>query len=147
MIENELHVQSAVCVQSGDGLAGIEYLYFCVCLDVAGGDYALAGGLNINGLGTLAVEARDNALNVKNYLGHVFLHTGDSGELVLDTGYSYAGAGSSGKRRKEYPAKRVTKCCAIATLQRLYDILTVRAVVGSFDALYTRLLNFDHIVI
>ena len=66
---------------------------------------------------------------------------------MLDASDLDAGAGSAGERREKYPAKRVTKCCAVATLQRLYDVLTIRAVGWSFDALDARLLNFDHIVI
>jgi hypothetical protein len=66
---------------------------------------------------------------------------------MLDTGNLNAGAGGSGKRREKNPAERVTKSCSVAALQRLYDVLTVRAVCGSLNTLYTRLFNFDHIVI
>jgi hypothetical protein len=147
VIQNQLHVQSAVGTESGNRLLRVENFHICICLDVAGGDNALPGGLDIDSLCSLAVETCDNALYVKNNFGHIFLYTGDSGKLMLYTGNLDAGACSTGKRRQKYPAKRVTKCCAVATLQRLYDIFAIRAVGRCFDALYTWLLNFDHIVI
>ena len=147
MVEDELHIQRAVRAESGDGLLGVEYLHLRVRLDVAGGDNALACGLDIDGLGSGAVEAGDDALHVEHDLRDVLLDAGDGGKLMLHTGYLDAGAGSAGERREKYPAKRVTKCCAVAALQRFDNILAVGTLSGSLDALDTRLFNFDHIVI
>ena len=98
MIQNELHVQRAVGAKGGDGLLRIEYLHFRVCLDVAGGDYALAGGFNVHGLGAGRMQKRYDALDVEDDLSHVLLHTGDRGKLMLYACDPDAGAGSTGER-------------------------------------------------
>ncbi len=51
MIQNQLHVQRAVGTKGRNGLLRIEYLHLGVSLDVAGRDIALAGGIDIDGLG------------------------------------------------------------------------------------------------
>ena len=45
-----------------------------------------------------AVKAGNDALDVEDDLRHVFLHTGDGGELMLHTGDLYAGACGAGER-------------------------------------------------
>jgi hypothetical protein len=146
MIQDELHVQSAVGTEGCNRLLGIEDLHLGIGLDVTGGDQALAGSLDVNGLGTVAVKAGDDALDVQDDLRHVFLHAGDGGKLMLHTGNLDAGAGRTGERGEEYPAKRVSKRSAIAALQRLNDVLAVMGLIGVFHALNARLLNFDHVV-
>ena len=125
MVENKLHIQSAVRSKCCNRLLGVEDLHLSVCLDVAGGDKSFAGGFNVDGFGAGAVQAGDDALNIQNDLRHVLFHAGDGGKLMLYTGNFDAGAGGSGERRKEYPAKRVTKCSAIAALQRLNDVFAI----------------------
>ena len=98
MVKNEFHIQSAVGTERGDMLFGIEDLHLGVSLDVAGGDFALACGLDIDGLCSLAVKAGNYALDVEDDLRHVFLHAGDGGELMLHTGDLYAGACGAGER-------------------------------------------------
>jgi hypothetical protein len=66
---------------------------------------------------------------------------------MLNTGDLDAGACDAGEGREKDPAKRVTKRSTIAALQRLDDVLAIRAVCGRFNALDTRLFNFDHIII
>ena len=83
MIEGKLHGERTVRSKGGYGLLGIEDLDFSICLDVAGGDNAFADGFDIDSLGLLAVETGDDALHIKNDLGHVFLDAGDRGELML----------------------------------------------------------------
>jgi len=125
MIQNELHVEGAVRAQCGNGLLRIEYLHLAVRLDVAGGDDALAGGLNIYGLGRIGVKTGNDALDVQNYLRHVFLHAGNSGKLMLHAGDLYAGDSRAGKRRQEDSAQGVAKRCAVAALKGLDNILAV----------------------
>ena len=120
VVKDQLHAQRTVGTEGRDGLLGVEDLHLGVGLDVAGGDKALAGGFNVDGL---------------------------RGKLMLNTGDLDAGACDAGEGREKYPAKRVTKRSTIAALQRLDDIFAVRAVCGRFNALDTRLFNFDHIVI
>ena len=107
MGQGELHVQHSVRTQGGDGVLRIEDLHLTVGLDVAGSDDALAGGLDINGLGTLAVELGDDTLDVQDDLRHVLLDPGDGGELMLHTGDLDAGDGGPGQRGQKDPAKRV----------------------------------------
>ena len=40
----------------------------------------------MDGLGLLAVELGDDALDIEDDLGHVLLHTRNGGKLMLDTG-------------------------------------------------------------
>ncbi len=80
-----------------------------VGLDVAGGDFALACGLDIDGLGAVAVEAGDDALHVQHDLRDVLLDAGDGGKLMLHTGDLDGGAGSAGQGerrtlRRELPS-------------------------------------------
>ena len=84
VIEGKLHGERTVRSKGGYGLLGIEDLDFSICLDVAGGDNAFADGFDIDSLGLLAVETGDDALNIKNDLGHVFLNTGDGRKLMLN---------------------------------------------------------------
>ena len=98
MIQNQLHVQRAVGTKGRNGLLRIEYLHLRVRLDVAGGDYALAGGFNVHGLGAGRMQKRYDALDIEDDLGHVLLHTGDSGKLMLYACDLDAGAGGTGER-------------------------------------------------
>ena len=86
---------------------GCSGLRISVRLDVPGGDHALAGGLDIDGLGALAVELGDDPLDVQDDLSDVLLDTGDGAELMLDTCDLDAGDCRAGERGQEDPAKRV----------------------------------------
>ena len=79
-------------------LLGVEDLDLGVGLYVAGSDLALAVHLNIHCLGLVAVETRDDVLNIQNYLGHVLLDAGDDGKFVLHTGYLDGSDRGSGER-------------------------------------------------
>lgn len=88
-----------------NGLLRIEYLHLAVHLDVAGGDDALAGSLNVYGLGRIGVKAGNDALDVQDYLRHVFLTPGIVENLTLHAGNLYAGDSGAGKRRQEDSAQ------------------------------------------
>lgn len=80
-----------------------------VRLVVAGGDFALAGGFDIDGLGSVAVKTGDDALHVENDLGHILGHAGDGGKLMLDAGdldlcdRPFPGREERRTRRRELP--------------------------------------------
>ena len=65
----------------------VDDLTFVIGLDVTGGDFALTGLVNINGLHAVTVHLCDDSLNVQNDLGNVFLNAGDSGDLVENSIY------------------------------------------------------------
>ncbi len=64
MAQRNLHVKRSIGAQGADVKLGIQNLNFAVCLDVTGAYLPLAHGLNIDGLGTLAVQLRNDALDV-----------------------------------------------------------------------------------
>ena len=144
MAQRDLHVEACVGAKRADVLLGVEDLNLAVGLDVAGGDFALARGVNIDGLGALAVELRNDLLHVQHDLRDVFLDAGDRGELVLHARDLDGGRGGAGQRGKKNSAQGVAERGAVSPLQRLYDILTVGDVVLGIDTLDTRLFNFYH---
>ena len=73
MVKDQLHAQRTVGTEGRDGLLGVEDLHLSVGLDVAGGDKALAGGFNVDGLGAVGVQAGDDALDIEHDLRHVLL--------------------------------------------------------------------------
>ena len=84
--ERDLHGERAVRAEAGNVQLGVEDLDLAVCLDVAGSDFTLACRFDIDGLGTVAVQARDDALHIQHDLRDVFLDAGDRRKLVLHTG-------------------------------------------------------------
>ena len=88
---------------------GIENLNFAVCLDVTGAYLPLAHGLNIDGLGTLAVQLRDDALDVQYDLGNIFLDAGDGGKLMLDTCDLDGSSRGAGQRRKQNSSQAIAE--------------------------------------
>ena len=144
--QGQLHVQSGIGAQSGDVMLRVENLHIAVGLDVTSRHDPLTGGLDIDGFDPFAVQLGDDALDVQNDLGHVLLHPGDGGELVLDAGDFHRGHCGAGQRGQKNAAQGVANGGAVAPLQRLYDILAVGLLTHVFDALNARLLNFYHIV-
>ena len=63
----------------------------------------------------------DQALDVEDDLGDVFLHTGDRGELVQDAVDAQAGDGRTRDAREQGATQRVAKGVAEAGLKRLND--------------------------
>ena len=139
------HGERAVRPERGNVQFGIENLHVGIRADVARSDLTLAGGLEIDGLGAVAVEAGDDALDVENDLGHVLGHAGDRGELVLHAIDADRGRSSAGERGEQDSAKGVPERRAVTALQRLDHILAVGSVLGGFDAFNARLLNFNHV--
>ena len=56
---------------------GVQDFDLRVDLDVTGGHFALALGLDVDGLGCFAVNLGNQALDVQDDFCDVFLHTGD----------------------------------------------------------------------
>ena len=107
MAYGELHGKGSVRAQGGDVVLGIEDLHLAVCLDVPRGDFALAGGLDIDRLGRIAVQTGDNALHVQYDLGDILGDAGDGGELMLDAGDLDAGDRRSGQGGEKHTPQGV----------------------------------------
>ena len=76
-----------------------------VGLDVAGRDFALAGGININRLHAVTVHLKDDALDVQDDLSDILLHTGDCGKLMLDARDLDGGRSGTRQRGKQNPSQ------------------------------------------
>ena len=78
----------------------IETLDLAVCLDVAGGDFTFAGGVDEDGLRALAVQSGNDLLYIQNDLRNVLLNAGDCGKLVFYAACEFNSLNSrAGKRR------------------------------------------------
>ena len=144
--QGQLHGQAGLRSQGGDVQVRIENLHIGVRLDVAGGDPALPGGLDVDGLGALAVQLGDNALHIQDNLGHVLLDAGDGGKLMLDPGYLDGGHCRARQRGQQNPPQGVAQGSAVTPLQRLHHILAVGGVAGIFHAFDAGLFNFYHML-
>ena len=144
VIEGQLHLELGIVHQGGDVLLGIEDLNVRVALDIAGSD--LTGGGNIDGHGLLAfaVQLGDDALNIQDDLGHIFLHTGNGGKLMLDAIDLDGGGSGAGQRGKQNAAQRITEGSAVAALQGLNHELAVGAILTGIDTFNTGLFDCDH---
>ena len=145
-VHSQLHGQGRVRAERGDVVVGVDDLHFAVGLDVGRGDLALSGGLDIYGLRRVAQQAGNDALYVQNDLGNVLGHAGDGGKLMQYASDLDPGHRKAGQRGEKHAAKRVAKCRAVATFQRLNDELAVGLVRRGFDGLDTRPFYFDHVV-
>ena len=146
MAQGDLHAQCSAHVQRGDVQFRVEDLHLGIALDVAGGDFARAGGFDEDGLGSLAVQLRQQIFHVQNDLRHILLDTGDGGELMLDTGDLDAGGSRAGQAGQQDAAQRVAQGRSVTALQGFDHIFSIGSVAGCFDTLDLGLLNFDHAV-
>ena len=69
-------------VKGSDMMIRIENLNLGICLNAAGSNLAFTACLDVNGLGTVAVNLEDYSFKVQNYLGYVLLNSRKSGEFV-----------------------------------------------------------------
>ncbi len=145
LAQGQFHVQGGVGAQGGDEQIRVEDLHLAVRLDVPGGDFALAAGLDIHPLGAVAVQLGDDLFDVEDDLRYVFLHAGDGAELVLHTGDLDGSHGGAGQGAEQDTAQGVAQGRTIPPLQRLDNIFTIRIVARVFDALNARLFDFYHI--
>ena len=135
VIEGKLHGERTVRSKGGYGLLRIEDLDLGVCLDVAGGDNAFADGLNVDGLGLGGVETGDDALNVKNDLGHIFLNTGDGRKLMLHALDPDTSGRNAWQRIEQHAPQRIAQRLPKAALQRVDHKLAIPIVLADFNAL------------
>ena len=142
--QRDFHVEGGVGTQRADMKVRIENLDLAVCLDVAGGDFTFAGGVDEDGLRALAVQSGNDLLYIQNDLRNVFLDAGNRGELVLHTRDLDRGRGCAGQGGKKNPAQRVAEGGAVASFQRFDDIFAVGAILRGIHTLNTRLFNFYH---
>ena len=75
----------------------IQDLHLTIGLNIPGGYLAGACGVDVYGLDTLAVELCHNALHIEDNLRHIFLNTGNGGELMLDAGDLDGGRSRAGQ--------------------------------------------------
>ena len=146
MRQGQLHVEAGVRSQGGNVEVRIEDLHLAVGLDVAGGDFALTAGFNIDRFHALGVELGNDALHVEDDLGDVLLHSGNGGKLVLHAGDLNGGNRRAGQGREQDAAQGVTQRGTIATLQGLHDVFAVGAVAGVLHTFDAGLLDFYHVL-
>ena len=120
----------------------VEDLNLAVCVDIASLDLALAGGLDVDRLGTITMQLGNNALNIQHDFGNVFLNARNRRKLVLHTSDLDAGRCRARQRRQQDAAQRG----AVAALKRLYDKLAVGTVLRELFTVNTRFFDFDHVV-
>ncbi len=124
----------------------VQDLHVGISLDVAGGDFALSGGLNVDRLILLAVELGNDALDVEDDLGHVLLDAGDGGKLMLDAGDLDRGHRGARQGGQQDPPQGVAQGGAVASLQGLHDILAIGVVSGILHTVNAGLLDFYHML-
>ena len=125
-------------------LVGIENLDLTVGLNVARSHFALAGCLDVNGLGTVTVQAGNDALDVQHDLGDVFLDARDGGELMDNAVDLHAGNSNTGQTGQKDPSERIAQGVSEASLQRTCYEFTVGIVFRHLQTLYRRLFYFNH---
>ena len=142
----DLHGQTRVAHQGSDVQIRVEDLNLAVCVDIASLDLALAGGLDVDRLGTITMQLGNNALNIQHDFGNVFLNARNRRKLVLHTSDLDAGRCRARQRRQQDAAQRVAQRGAVAALKRLYDELAVGTVLRELFTVNTRFFDFDHVV-
>ena len=146
MGQGQFHIQRSIGTQSSNMQLGIEDFHLTVSLDVAGSDFALAAGLNVDGLHAFAVQLGDDTLDVQDDLSDIFLHTGNGGKLMLYASDLDRGHRGTGQRGQQDTAQGVTQSRTVATLQGLYDILAVRSITRIFHTFDAGLFDFYHML-
>ena len=101
----DLHVQHGIGSERADVQILIQDLHIVVGLDVAGRDFTLAGGININRLHAVTIHLKDDALDVQDDLSDILLHTGDCGKLMLDARDLDGGRSGTRQRGKQNPSQ------------------------------------------
>jgi hypothetical protein len=144
--QGDFHVQGCIRAERADMQILVQNLYFVIDLDISGGDFALTGGIDIHGLNCVTVQLADQSLDIQDDLRNILFHTGNGGELMLDTGNLDRGCGSAGQRGQENSPQRITKRGTVAPFQRLYIEYAMRQIFGRVNTLDTRLVNFYHII-
>ena len=123
---------------------GIEYLYFRIADDAAGGNFALALSLDAYGLGSFAVKLGVKSLDVEDDFGYILFNALDGGKFVLNSvdlngDYSYAG-----KRGEQNSSQAVAQRDTETAVKRLCDKLAVTAVFRKLRGFNLGLYNFNH---
>ena len=146
MGQGDLHVERRPVVQCGDVQVRVQDLHLAVGLDVAGGHHAGTHRLDIDRLHRVAVELRQEALDVQDNLRHVFLHAGNGGKLVLDAGDLDGSRRGAGQRGEHDPPQGVAQRRAISPLQGFHHVFAIGYITRRFAAFDLGLFDFDHAV-
>ena len=119
LLETGLQLERAFLRQRGDVRRRVEDLDVRVLFEVGGGDDAGALLLEVEGLGTAAVQLEGDLLEVEDDVGHVLDHALQGRELVEHAFDADGGDGRPFDRREQHAAERVTDGRAEAALERL----------------------------
>ena len=87
-----------------------------------------------------------DALYIQNYLGHIFLDTGNSGYFMENAIDFDADNCNTGKRAKQYTTQRIAESGTITALQGLDNELTALTVFAQINGCNIRLLYFYHTI-
>ena len=136
-VKGQFHVEPLIAGQRADVMLGVENLDVGVLLDVAGGDVVITGHVDHHGLGLLAVQHGNDALDVQNDLGH-------GGELMQNAVDLDARHGITGQRAEQNTAQGITEGNSVSPFQRLYDEGTLGTVVTEADSRNIGLFNLNH---
>ena len=82
-INDDFHIQLCAFSQGCDVHTRVEDIHFRVGLDVAGGNFALALGFDINRFRSVAVELCGESLQAEDDLGHILFHTGNRTQFMV----------------------------------------------------------------
>ena len=131
----EIAVEDGALVKVADNLILVHHGVDVVVLDVTGGHHALLRHAKGKGAGLLAEVLELDLLEVEDDFGHVLHHAGQRGELVLGTGDTHAGDGSTLQGAEQHAAQGVAKGVTETGLDRLGDEGHVVGILRVSDAL------------
>ena len=82
MVECQLHVEAHIVFNGSNVKIRVKDLYVRILLDVARCDIARAGCVYNDSLRSVRMQLGCDALYIQNYLGNVFLDTGNGSHFV-----------------------------------------------------------------
>src|SRR5665647_2028660 len=120
--DRQRHLQPAAVGQVGDLELRVEDLELGRSLDVLRRDDAGALRSDVHlDLRGVAVQARDEVLQVENDVGHVLAHARERGELVRGPLNLHRGDSGALQRGEQHASQRVTERVSEAAVERLDD--------------------------
>ncbi len=118
-LDGELQLEACLVVQGGNVQLGVVDFHTGRSLNVSSADSTGTSLAKVRGDGLVVLAGDNEVLDVQDDLGDVFLHTGNSGELVQHAVDTDAGYGRAGDGGQQGTAQGVTERVSEARLQGL----------------------------